>query len=139
MHHLPQAWAGAFDGTPGVVFAAGAVDDAWPSVLAELEAAFAVAQEAARDGSAVVFIVATYDLLGRGGAGPAMVAAGILSAARTAAVEMAKAGVPVNVLAVDAEVDPATAARWAGRLCEAGGPTGELVHLGPAHIGKALA
>jgi 3-oxoacyl-[acyl-carrier protein] reductase len=60
------------------------------------------------------------DLLGRRGAGRAMVATGLLSAARTAAVELVKSGVPVNVLAVEDETDPSTVARWVGLRDRAG-------------------
>jgi len=86
----------------------------------------------------VVYVVAGDDLLGRRGPGRAMVACGLLSAARTAAVEGARAGVPVNTLAVEADTPPATVAAWVARLLEPGGPTGELVRLGTAHLGKAL-
>ena len=76
-----------------------------------------------------------------GGEGPprAMVACGLLSGARTAAIEGLKPGIPVNVLAVEDDTTPETVAMWVARLAEPGGPSGELVHLGSAHLGKALA
>jgi hypothetical protein len=42
------------------------------------------------------------------------------------------------VLAVDAEADPALVNEWAQLLLDTDGVTGELVRLGPGHIGKAL-
>jgi hypothetical protein len=107
-------------------------------VRAELTAAFEVTRAAMQEERPLVFVVAHDDLLGRRGSGRAMVAAGLLSAARTAAVEARRSGVPVNTLAVEAEWDPETVARWVLRLMERGGPTGELVRLGGDHLGKAL-
>ncbi len=123
----------------GVVFAAsGDVGDDWGAVRAELTAAFELTRAAMRSGQPIVYVVAHDDLLGRRGPGPAMVATGLLSAARTAAFEARKAGVPVNTLALEADWDPDTVARWVLRLMERGGPTGELVRLGGDHLGKAL-
>jgi hypothetical protein len=68
-----------------------------------------------------------------------MVATGLLSAARTAALETARSGIPVNVLGIDDDSPVESICRWVWTLCEPGGPTGELIHLGPRHIGKALA
>jgi hypothetical protein len=67
-----------------------------------------------------------------------MVATGLLSAARTAALEGTRKGWTANVLAVDAEADPALVNEWAQLLLDTDGVTGELVRLGPGHIGKAL-
>ncbi len=123
----------------GRVFAAlEDVGDDWEAVRAELTGAFEVTRAAMQEGRPLVFVVAHDDLLGRRGSGRAMVAAGLLSAARTAAVEARRAGVPVNTLAVEAEWDPETVARWVLRLMEPGGPTGELIRLGGDHLGKAL-
>jgi hypothetical protein len=86
----------------------------------------------------MAYVVHHDDLLGRRGPGRAMIATGLLSAARTAAVEQAKAGVPVNVIAVDDGIDPETIARWVRSLAGGPTPTGELIRLGTSHIGKAL-
>lgn len=122
----------------GLVFAAAEVGDAWDDVLAELTAAFELTRGAVRNQSPVVYVVAHDDLLGRRGPGPAMVATGLLSGARTAAVEQLKAGVPVNVLAVEQDSGPDAVATWVARLLEPDGPTGEIVRMGGAHLGKAL-
>ncbi len=122
----------------GLVFAAAEVGDDWEEVLAELTTAFELTREAVRNEAPVVYVVAHDDLLGRRGPGRAMVATGLLSGARTAAVEQLKKGVAVNALAVEQDSDPASVATWVARLLEPGGPTGEIVRLGGAHLGKAL-
>lgn len=114
------------------------VGDDWAEILAVLTTAFERAREAARGEESFVFVVAQDDLLGRRGPGNAMVAAGLLSAARTAAVEGSRKGWTANVLAYDAGVERSDVEAWAIRLIESGDVTGELIRLGPGHIGKAL-
>lgn len=135
---IPDVWRPEFRDVPGAVFAATDVGDGWEAIEAELAEAFVLARDAARDATPMAYVVRHDDLLGRRGPGRAMIATGLLSAARTAALEQAKAGVPVNVIAVDDGIDPATIARWARMLAEGPVPTGELVRLGSSHIGKAL-
>jgi hypothetical protein len=121
------------------VFAAlGDPGDDWEAVLSELTDAFQATRTALQQEKPVVYVVAADDLLGRRGPGRAMLACGLLSAARTAAIEGAKAGIPVNTLAVEDDSPPETVAAWAARLLEPGGPSGELVRLGTGHLGKAL-
>ncbi|MGF1668760.1 MAG: hypothetical protein ACFCVC_21055 [Acidimicrobiia bacterium] len=136
---IPVEWQPHFEDGPGLVFVADLHDDAWPAVEAELTRAFVLSRAAAQAGEPVTYVVHNDDLLGRRGAGRAMVATGLLSGARTAAAELVKAGVPFNVLAVEDDTDPATVAKWVRVVSEGDGPTGELIHLGPGHIGKALA
>lgn len=128
-------------GLDAVVFAARAVDDDWASVRSELSDAYELSRGAAMDERPVVYIVSSDALLGRRGAGNAMVATGLLSAARTLAAEMARHGVPVNVVGVLDETPDTDVAAWVTRLATGGGggPTGELVQLGGSQIGKALA
>jgi hypothetical protein len=122
----------------GVIHRANDVGDDWPDILAELTRAFEVAREAAIEERSFVFVVRQDDLLGRRGAGDAMVATGLLSAARTAALEGSRKGWNANVLAIDAEADPAVVNEWAHHLLNHGGVTGELVRIGPGHLGKAV-
>jgi hypothetical protein len=68
-----------------------------------------------------------------------MVATGLLSAARTAALEGARKGWTANVVAFDEGADPEAVEAWAQRLLDSGDVTGDLVHLGPGHVGKTLA
>jgi hypothetical protein len=68
-----------------------------------------------------------------------MVAAGLLSGARTAAIEGWKKGWTANVVAYDGGYEPVGIIERAAALLGDGLVTGELVHLGSGHIGKALA
>ncbi len=122
----------------GVVFEQSQVGAGWGDIAAELQAAFEASRAAASAGHPVVYIVSSDALLGRTGAGNAMVANGLLSSARTLAAELRRDGVPVNVLGIGDDTPADVVATWASRLLEAGGPTGELVQLGGAQIGKAL-
>jgi hypothetical protein len=140
---VPEALAEALRtvgvGDDHTVFAArDDVGDDWEAVLGELTDAFEVTRAALQQEAPVVYVVNGDDLLGRRGPGPAMVACGLLSAARTAALEGAKAGIPINTLAVEDDTEPAAAAPWVARLLQPGGPTGELVRFGTGHLGKAL-
>lgn len=130
---------GALDLPPdvAVVDARAAVQD-WASAKAVLMGAFDATQQAARGGVPIVYVVHADDLLGRRGAPSAMMANGLVAAARTAAIELSREGVPVNVLGVADDTPPGATSRWLRRLGERGGPTGEVIHLDSGHLGKAL-
>lgn len=121
----------------GLIHWAQPVGDDWDQVLAELTRAFHATRSAAQEGSPVVYLVGTRHLLGRDGAGNAMVATGLISAARTAALEGARTGWTVNVVAYD-EDRRQEAATWAERLLDSQGVTGEVLRVGTEHLGKAL-
>lgn len=115
------------------------VGDRWPQIRAELERAFGVAREAARAGESFVYVLHHDDLLGRRGAGDAMVATGLLSAARTAAIEGSRKGWTANVVAYDDDADRGAVRSWAERLAaDPEGVSGELIRVGHGHLGKAL-
>lgn len=120
-----------------VFYATDVVQD-WEAARSRLLEAFTVSQAAAREERPIVYVVHGDDLLGRRGAPSAMAATGLLSAARTAAVELTRSRVPVNVVAVGDDTDPAVVERWVEHLSDPDGPTGEIVRLDPSHIGKAL-
>jgi hypothetical protein len=124
----------------GLVFVASgpAIGDDWDAVASELSEVFRLTQQAVRSGAPVVYVVAGEDLLGQRGAAAAMVATGMLSAARTAAIETSRARVPINVVAAydDASLDDVVA--WIERLLVPTGATGEVVRVGVGHLGKAL-
>jgi hypothetical protein len=67
-----------------------------------------------------------------------MVASGLVSAARTAALEGASKGWTANVIAYDLGVEPAHVLERAQFVLGNGITTGEIIHMGPGHIGKAL-
>lgn len=116
------------------------VGEDWEEAYAELERAFRMSREAAQAGESWVYVVNSQDLLGRRGAANAMVATGLLSAARTAAIEGWPKGWRANVVAWNGEpTDRVVAESWALQLLQSEGVTGELIHVGPGHIGKALA
>ncbi|HXV71820.1 MAG TPA: hypothetical protein VEB69_10505 [Acidimicrobiia bacterium] len=121
------------------IFRAKPVGEDWSEVRAELERAFLMSRAAAQNEESFVFVVHHDDLLGRRGAGNAMVATGLLSAARTAAIEGARKGWAANVVAYDDDSDPELIEEWAERLAtDSHGVTGELIRLGASHLGKAL-
>ena len=128
------------DPDTATVIATGAVAADWPGTLDQLTLVYRAARTAATSGQPVVFVVPVDDLLGRSGPTAAMAAGGIVSAARTMAAEMRRAGVPVNTLATGGETTTATVVAWARVLLvpDGTGPTGELIHLGGSQIGKAL-
>lgn len=115
------------------------VGDDWDEIRAELERAFQMSRTAAQAEESFVYVVHHDDLLGRRGAGNAMVATGLLSAARTAAIEGSRKGWTANVVAYDDETDEETVRVWAEKLAtDSEGVTGELIRVGSSHIGKAL-
>ncbi len=114
------------------------VGDEWSAVHAALTRAFEASRAAAQAGESFVYVVHNDDLLGRRGPGKAMLAAGLLSAARTAALEGVRDGWTANVIAVSNGADPEHVTDWADRLMESGDVTGEVLRIGPDHIGKAL-
>lgn len=122
----------------GCVFDASTPVPDWPAAKTALMEAFAASQRAAVAEAPIVYVVHGDDLLGRRGAPSAMVATGLLSAARTAAIELSRKGAVVNVVAIGDETTPGTIARWVVRLTEPDGPTGEVVRLDASHLGKAL-
>ena len=120
------------------VFWAADVGDEWRDVLAELTRAFEMSRAAARAEESFVYVVRTDDLLGRGGPGGAMIASGLLSGARTAAIEGSRKGWTANVVAYDVDADREAVKERAAKLLDAAAVSGELVRVGPGHIGKAL-
>lgn len=122
----------------GYLFWMEEIGDDWTEVITELSEAFEVARERARSESSFIFVVRNDDLLGRNGAGRAMAAAGLVSAARTAALEGAGKDWTANVIAIDSAVVPDQVLAVARFVLASGATTGEVIHLGPGHIGKAL-
>ena len=123
----------------GLVHWAEDVGDVWAAVFDELKRAFEVSRSSAQDEGSIVYVVRQDDLLGRRGAGNAMVACGLLSAARTAALEGARKGWTANLVAFDEGADRAVVDQWARRLLDDGAVNGELIRVGSGHIGKTLA
>lgn len=115
------------------------VGDDWAAIRAELERAFAFSRQAAQEGQSFVYVVHHDDLLGRRGPGDAMVATGLLSAARTAAIEGSRKGWTANVIAYDDAAERTRVEAWADRLARRPeGVCGEIIRVGSSHLGKAL-
>lgn len=76
-----------------------------------------MSRTAAQAEESFVYVVNHDDLLGRRGAGNAMVATGLLSAARTAAIEGARKGWTVNVIAYDDGADRAQVSSGRNGCC----------------------
>jgi hypothetical protein len=123
---------------PGLAFGATGIADDWASVRLILLEAFRLTQQAVGANEPVVYVVSNDDLLGRNGPGSAAVACGLVSAARTAATELSGRGIGVNVLAIDEDAEAELVVSWVVQLAARGGVHGELIHLGPGHLGKAL-
>ena len=114
------------------------VSDDWVDIRTELDRAFQMSRAAAQAEESFVFVVHNDDLLGRRGPGNAMVATGLLSAARTAAIEGSRKGWTANVVAYDDDADQEHVKRWANWMLDSNGATGELIRVGSSHLGKAL-
>ena len=114
------------------------VSDDWVDIRNELDRAFQMSRAAAQAEDSFVFVVHHDDLLGRRGPGNAMVATGLLSAARTAAIEGSRKGWTANVVAYDDDADQGHVESWANWMLDSNGATGELIRVGPSHLGKAL-
>lgn len=122
----------------GRILWAARVDDGWEDIRTELDRVFQISRSAAQDEQSFVYVVQNDDLLGRGTTGGAMVAAGLLSAARTAAIEGTRKGWTANVIAVEADSDTETVEALAEYVMGSGVVTGDVIHVGPGHVGKAL-
>jgi len=94
--------------------------------------AFRRAQQAARDGEPIVFVLSQQDLLGQRGAPSAILANALLSGMRTLAAE----GHRANAIAVGAETDPEDLQHWIAELEQGRGVNGELVRVHAKHVGK---
>jgi len=114
------------------------VSDEWADIRKELDRAFQLSRAAAQAEESFVYVVHHDDLLGRRGAGDAMVATGLLSAVRTAAIEGSRKGWTANVIAYDDGADKKDVEQWANQLLDSDGVTGELIRIGSSHLGKAL-
>ncbi|MGB7859150.1 MAG: hypothetical protein WBM90_01485 [Acidimicrobiia bacterium] len=115
------------------------VGDDWEEIKTELARAFEMSRTAAQAEQSFVYVVHHDDLLGRRGPGNAMVATGLLSAARTAAIEGSRKGWTANVVAFDDNAERADVVKWAESLAsDSEGVTGELIRVGSTHLGKAL-
>jgi hypothetical protein len=104
----------------------------WDGVETSLADAFRRAQEAAREGEPIIFVLSQEDLLGQRGAPSAILANSLLSGMRTLAAE----GHRANAVAVGADTDPEDLQHWIAQLEEGRGVAGELIRVHAKHVGK---
>jgi NAD(P)-dependent dehydrogenase (short-subunit alcohol dehydrogenase family) len=108
--------------------------------LARLEdalfTAFSTIREALEQDQSVVVVVRDEDLLGHAQPADAALAGALVGLTRALATEGARAGWRINAIAVTADVDPIDQATWISHLSESPGLNGELVRLGPLHLGR---
>ena len=102
----------------------------------ELLRFFRASKEAFETGAPIVYVLSLADLLGQRGALGAMRAGALLSAARTLALEGARANLRVNTVALGDGASDEQAATWIRHLLADDGVSGELVRIGGGHAGK---
>ena len=101
-------------------------------VEAVLVDVFHQSQKAAQDGEPIVYVLRQRDLLGQDTTLGAILASALLSAVRTLAAEKNVA----NAIAVGDDAHHAD--HWIAILHDQSDVSGELIRLGPGHVGKAL-
>ena len=112
----------------------------WDEAQQELLTLFRLSKAAATEENPAVYIIDLDALLGRLGAAAAMNANGVVSAARTMALELRRSGARVNTLVTTEQASIDTLAEWVLLLLtdQPDGPSGEVIHLTGTQIGKAL-
>jgi NAD(P)-dependent dehydrogenase (short-subunit alcohol dehydrogenase family) len=126
--------------TEPAVLRPGVLGDDPGAVTRELTGAFVAAREALEAGRPVAVVVAAGDLLGQGSPLDAAVATGLLGMVRTLAIEGAKPGRRINVVAgpgvaADGGEDDPTVAETIALLADSA-LTGQLLQVGGANLGK---
>lgn len=110
----------------------------WPALEAELDEVFRLTQEAVLAGEPIVYVVHEPSIWGHAAPLRAALATALMGGARSAAVEGARNGLAANVVATDADVDPAQLADTIDFLLSSG-LTGQVLTLGTAHLGRPAA
>lgn len=123
-------------GSELLVLRSASVGDDLDAVTPALTGAFVAAREALGAGRAVAVVVDARDLLGQGAPLDAAVATGLLGMVRTLAIEGAKPGWRVNVVA-GGEGDEAAVADTV-ELLASSSLTGQLLRVGGADLGKVV-
>lgn len=136
---LAAAGVDAGDASEGLVFLqrTGGLSG-FPDIRHEMLLSFRLSKQAASAGAPAVYVLWTPDLLGQRGPLPAMLANGLVSAARSMGMEGLREDRTSNALAFDTGTDPATMAFWISTLLDGHGVTGELVGVGSGHLGKVV-
>ncbi len=126
-------------GRAGLVYDASEIDPHdWEELEAELGAVFRLTQEAVREGSPIVYVVHEPSIWGHGPPLRAALATALLGGMRSAAVELTRAGLPANVVAVGDGADATRVARAVLFLLD-GDLTGQVIMAGVTHLGRPAA
>ena|GEM_PF-1690534 len=123
-----------------LVLRPGSVGDDLDAVTPALTGAFAGAREALEAGRPVVVVVEARDLLGQGSPLDAAVATGLLGMVRTLAIEGAKPGWRINLIAAGGDGDDGDegAVEETIDLLGAARFSGQVLQLGGANLGKVV-
>ncbi|HVV89259.1 MAG TPA: hypothetical protein VHB53_02080 [Solirubrobacterales bacterium] len=120
-----------------LVLRPGSVGDDLDAVTPALTGAFADARAALEAERPVVVVLEARDLLGQGSPLDAAVATGLLGMVRTLAIEGAKAGRRINVVA-GGEDDGDAVDEMVFMLARSPSVTGQLLQVGGANLGKVV-
>lgn len=124
---------------PGLVYDASASDPAdWAALEAELDEVFRLTQESVLGGAPIVYIVHEPSIWGHDAPLRAALATALLGGMRSAAVELVRAGIGANAVAVGDDADPVAVGRCVDFLLDSE-LTGQLLTLGSTHLGRPAA
>lgn len=124
---------------PGLVYDASTSDPAdWEALEAELDEVFRLTQQAVLDGVPVVYVVHEPSIWGHDAPLRAALATALLGGMRSAAVELTRAGIAANAVAVGDDAEAARTARAVLFLLE-GDLTGQVLTSGVTHLGRPAA
>ncbi len=136
---LRDAGLGSGEPEDGLIFAQRSEGlTSFDDVEAEMTESFRLTRRAASAGAPALYVVCIADLLGQRGSLAAMLANGLLSAARSMALEGRRDGRIANALGHDPDPRPEEVASWALLLLEGRGVTGGFVAVGAGHLAKVV-
>lgn len=122
-----------------LVYDASRIDPAdWDALEAALDDVFRLTQQAVLAGEPIVYVVHEPSIWGHDAPLRAALATALLGGMRSAAIELTRAGIPVNAVAVGDDADPARVARLVAFLRE-GDLTGQVLTAGDTHLGRPAA
>lgn len=123
----------------GLVYdASTTVPGTWTDLEAELDRVFALSHAAAGLGVPIVYLVSEPAVWGHADPLTSALATALLGGVRSAAVELARAGVPANAVGVRPDEDPDRVARVVSFLLD-GDLTGQVILCGDTHLGRPAA
>jgi hypothetical protein len=126
--------------TDGLVYdASEAAPATWPELEDLFADVFRLSQAAVTQHAPIVYVLHEPSLHGHGPALRAMLAAGLLGASRSLAVEGRRHGAPANAVALGSEEEVRQAADTVSWLLANPGVTGQLITCGSTHLARPAA